>query len=359
MNIQVGSILMISNLEARVIGWIEYKNINDGGKRWREYRLKTKFGERWLSIDDVYKEYSLSWPDNSVRGRIGPEWHQVDKGRQVVTACGGDVDVEGGDAADFVEFEDASEDNILSVETWDDGTEFSKGVYLDLEDIRVVGYEKPKATVPSGLKGSLLSIGFTILIIVLGLLSELPAPAKKISKYLQSGNYYEYVTSITGNEKQKANVYRYKLRDATTDVVAKDIINGIEGNTESVTQENDESDGTVAIVTKREYCLIYHPENEHDTVYVQISKRLYNYTSDNAPYRSSSATTNWYRRHYYSSSFTKDSSSYKRTASPYSMYKGDTIHNIGNGYFDSYSNSIRQSSIRARKSSEGGLGGGK
>ena len=101
------------------------------------------------------------------------------------------------------------------------------------------------------------------------------------------------------------------------------------------------------------------PEDDPDVVYVQISNRKYNYTSDNAPYHCSKKNTIWYRNHYYSSSYTKDSSSYNDTPSAYNMYNGTTIHNIGNGYFDSYSSSIKQSSVNSRKSSSGGVSSGK
>ncbi|HBR04691.1 MAG TPA: DUF4178 domain-containing protein, partial [Lachnospiraceae bacterium] len=43
----------------------------------------------------------------------------------------------------------------------------------------------------------------------------------------------------------------------------------------------------------------------------------------------------------------------------YTSYSGDTVHNIGNGYFDSYSSSVRQSSINSRNSSSGGVSSGK
>ena len=59
MNIKVGSILKIKNVEAHVIGWITYKNTYDGNKTWTEYRLMTNRGEVWLSMDDFYSEYSV------------------------------------------------------------------------------------------------------------------------------------------------------------------------------------------------------------------------------------------------------------------------------------------------------------
>jgi hypothetical protein len=73
MNIQVGTKLRLDGLEGKVIGLIEYENRMDHGNRWTEYRVSTKKGERWLSVDEVYKEYSVSWAANDVRGNIGPE----------------------------------------------------------------------------------------------------------------------------------------------------------------------------------------------------------------------------------------------------------------------------------------------
>ena len=362
--IKVGTRMIVDGINAKVIGFVTYKNPGDGNKTWTEYRLKTDYGERWLSIDTTYKEYSLSRPSNRIRGNVGPEWHKVDEGTQVVKNYGGDVDVDPGERAGFVEFEDATEEKILSVETWEDGTEFSEGEYLDLNEMEIVGYEKPSDFNISGAMGEIVTILACFFIALLFMLPDIiPHTPKKISEYLKSTSYYTYETSITGNEGQKANVYRCDHSIAydkkSTESVAKDIIKGIEGDTESVTQQEGGSYGAIAIVTKKEYCLVYYPEDAYETVYVQVSPRKYNYTSDNAPYKSSSSTVKWYRSHYYSSAYKTDSSKFSKTPSAYSMYNGDTIHNIGNGYFDSYSNSVRQDSIRSRNSSSGGLGGGK
>lgn len=359
MDIKVGSILKIRDMHATVIGYIKYKNVYDSNKTWTEYRLSTGSGEKWLSMDYEYNEFSVSGPDNKVRGRIGPEWHEVDHGHQVVVSCSGDVDVEIGDEADFVEYEDASEDNTLSVEIWDDGTEYSRGYYVELSEIEVTGYERPPINFAKVVISAFYA--FIILLIFLPFLEQLlPPPKKYISDYVKSSGNYVYQTSITGNLNQKADVYAYRGFSAvSTDTVAKDIIKGVEGQTESVTQENNAQNGSVAIVTKKEYCLIYHPSGDSDTVYVQVSNRKYNYTSDNAPYKSSDSTTHWYRSHYYSSGYTSDSARFGSTPSAYSLYSGDTIHNIGNGYFDSYSSSVRQDSINARRASSGGISGGK
>ena len=358
MNYNLGTKLRIRDVEGTVVGIIEYANLNDGHKKWREYRLNTNKGEFWLSVDDVYQEYSMSFPANNIRGSIGPEWHKVDEGTQMVTMRAGNVDVDMGERASFIEFEDASEEKTLSMETWEDGTEYSYGYYVEPAEIVVTGYDERAAKASSsGSKGAVLFFVFFVAIWVLGagasLFGSLFANKHQLSDYLKISSAYNYVTSITGQEKQKADVYEY-ITDDTTDNVALNIINGIDGNTESVTQKDDTSDDSIAILTKNEYCLIYHPEGMGSKVYVQVSPRKYNYTSDNEPYRSSSSNTRWYRSHYYSSGYSSDSGHFGSTPSAYKTYSGDTIHNVGNGYFDSYSNSVRQSSVNSRSSSSGG-----
>ena len=360
MSYRVGTMLRINDIEGKVIGYIKYANPQDDNKTWVEYRLRTKTGECWLSVDDFYSEYSVSWPANDVRGQIGPEWHKVDDGTQVVQDYGGDVDVDPGERAMFVEYEDEAEERTLSVEIWTDGAEYSKGKYIERGDIVEIGYVSTPTNQQQNTLIKVLIVA-TIAIFVLTSLSSVFSNRKKsISKYLDESSSFTYVTSISGNEKQKATVYSYKSGAAsTTDDVAKIIISGIEGDTESVTQKDDISNQEIAILTEKEYCLIYHPETSEDEVFVQVSSRKYNYTSDNAPYRSSSSDTTWYRSHYYSSGYSADSASYKSTPSAYTMYNGSTVHNIGNGYFDSYSNSVRQSSVNNRSTSSGGISSGK
>lgn len=355
---RVGTLLNINGLSGKVIGYIEYVNPQDSNKSWTEYRLKTEKGECWLSCDEVYNEYYISWPANHVKGRIGPEWHKVDEGTQVVRSAGGDVDVDPGERASFVEYEDASEDLTLSVEIWSDGSEFSTGKYIEKSDIVATGYEEPKKQINLTTWLVIFAILFPPLWVMGNTFFASLNANKSIAKYVKESKEYVYETSLSGNEKQKATVYAFHM-EAPTEAVAMDIIQGIEGNTESVTQKDNKTNEEIAILTDKEYCLVYHPEDDEQKVYVQVSSRKYNYTSDNAPYRISSAGTAWYRSHYYSSGYSADSSSYKGTPSAYSMYNGTTIHNIGNGYFDSYSSSIRQASINSRQSSSGGLSSGK
>lgn len=361
MRYQIGTILNVDGIEGTVIGYIEYMNPDDNNNRWIEYRLNVKGGgEQWLSIDDVYEEYSISKPANYIRGNIGPEWHEVDSGHQVVVSMGGDVDVDRGERAEFVEYEDETEEKTLSVEMWSDGTEYSTGYYLDKEEITIMGMTKVSPSVSKNLI-KFVAIAAIFMFFLGGSLISTVTNAfsnVSISKYLKKSSLYTYETSITGNEKQKADVYQY-FTQSKTDDVAKNIIDGIKGKTESVTQKDDTEDEEIAIVTTKEYCLVYHPDDDPSTVLVQVSNRKYNYTSDNSPYRNSDSGTKWYRSHYYSSGYSTDVGKYSKTPSAYTSYTGDTVHNIGNGYFDTYSNSVRQSSINNRDTSGGGLSSGK
>ncbi|MCR5281863.1 MAG: DUF4178 domain-containing protein [Lachnospiraceae bacterium] len=353
---KVGTKLKIRDLVCHVIGYIEYANFSDFNKRWVEYRLSTNKGEFWLSVDHEYQEYSMSFAANNVRGSIGPEWHKVDEGVQKVVSYSGDVDVDPGETASFVEFEDESEEKILSTEIWSDGTEYSYGYYIEKEEIVVTGFEQ---TLTMNSNNMLTAIVCTILVLIciggpiFSNIIDAISTNRSMNKYLEKSSIFSYVTSITGNQKQKADVYEYTIED-TTDNVAKLVINGINGYTESITQKDEASDDSIAILTKKEYCLIYHPEDAPKKVYVQVSNRKYNYTSDNEPYKSTKSNTRWYRSHYYSSGYKADSGSFKKMPSAYQSYSGDTIHNVGNGYFDSYSSSVRQASINSRSSSSGG-----
>lgn len=366
---KLGSRLKVDDMDCQVIGYIVYRNRDDYDREWTEYRLKTDEGEHWLSWDDVYGEYSLSWPSRLESGnKIPDKWKKVDEGTQQVVSCGGDVDAEVGESAPFAEFEDETEEEILSLEMWEDGTEVSEGYYLDREDVEFIG---------EGILASrgMEKIRFLVLtlFIVLGLLSEfeeefdllsgLKSSPIGISSYItQNPDKYEYVTSITGNEGNKANVYQYKDAEhpsPTTDLAVQELLLGIGGETEVVTENEDSTDGSISILTKDEYALVYYPEGMGLRVFVQVSDRKYNYTSDQRPYRSRSSTYSWYRRHYYSAGYGVDSVRWSSTPSAYSTYDGPIVKDLGNGYFDVYSNSIRQSGVRRRSSDGGGLSGGK
>ena len=356
-----------------ILGKITFRNKADN-KTWDEYRLKSvqySNEERWLSVDEFYNEYSISRVDPtavSLTGAMG--YHQVDSGIEQVIAISGDVgDVVVGDTARFEEYEDNEEEKIVSVEDWDDGTEYSRGYYLDPWEFGKDGENHTMQRV-KGNFGNIITGILVCIIIGFGLLAEY-APSifagnKKIEKYVKNSIKYEYVTSITGNEKQKANVYLYKEsasivsspdEDYQLKACAEDIISGIEGNTESVQQNTEDGDNSIAILTKKEYCIIYRGED--DKIYVQVSNRKYAYTSDKEPYHSRRSTHRYYRRFYHSTGYGSDSSTYSRSSSSYEGYSDTGIAYDSNNSLNTYSNSVRQTSAASRNSSGGGLSSGK
>ncbi len=356
-----------------ILGKITFRNRADG-KTWDEYRLRSvQFSseERWLSVDNYYKEYSLSKINPgaaSMTTTMG--YHRVDEGIEQVIAISGDVgDVEIGDTASFEEYEDGEEERIVSIENWEDGMEVSSGYYLDPWEFGKDG-EKVSRVASSGNSTNLIT-GILIFIIALligggEMLAGLFSGNKKIESYLKKDTNFQYVTSITGSEKQKANVYEFTgsqpiVNSSTEDLqlkgVAENIISGVDGNTESVQQNTEDSDESIAILTKKEYCLVYRGED--DKIYVQVSTRKYTYTSDQEPYHSRRSTHRYYRRFYYSTGYSSDSSTYSRSNSSYTGFSDGAIAYDSNNSMNTYSNSVRQSSAASRSSSGGGLSSGK
>lgn len=375
MNFAVGDRLLVDGEVCDVVGSISYRNRNDNSM-WMEYRLiSQKTGrEKWLSYDEEFREYSVS----EVTGSASTAgFHEVDRGREEVMGAWGDVDVEIGDAADFVEFEDVTEEKIISWETWDDGLEVSTGYYLDENEVSRIGQSDGRygggnqygggntygtnrrpGRKKAGGSGVLLLIciliGFFGGPIVSMIISITSQQTPSISKYLKESPVYNYVTSITGSQNEKADVYETV---GDIDWTAKDIIDAVDGKTVDVQQNTEEGDGTVAILTKKEYCLIYTSE-DGDTL-VQISTRKYAYYNDDDPYRSDTRTRRYYRGFYYSRGYDSDASSYSTGSSPYDGYTGDVVGSSGTDTYSSYSDSVRQASVDSRYSSGGGTSSGK
>lgn len=359
MRFQLGDTISADGELYQVVGRITYKNINDGCQ-WDEYRLfaEKDRSERWLSVDDVYKEYSI-WEMTRVFDHNGYHWS--DHGTQIVMSCEGNVDVERGDRAEFTEYEDETEELIIASEIWSDGVEHSKGYYLDDFEIwHVRSNPTARAAVNTKKSGSVLTIVIIAMLFIAPMISTIIGSIEftpSIAKYLKKSDNYTYVTSITGNEKQSADVYRAGA-GYTIDLTTRDIIDAIDGKTEYVQQDDSEEDGSVAILTSKEYCLIY--KSTEDEVLVQVSSRKYAYTTDDDPYHSTTHSRRYYRGFYHSRGYYNDTVDYGgKYSSPYSTYDGDTIEYSYDDVYNNYSNSIRQASIDSRSSSGGGLSGGK
>lgn len=368
MNISVNDLLRVDGAEYRVIGMIVYRNPSDNCC-WTEYRMIPSAGgrEKWLSIDDDYHEYSIS---EMTSGSKPGAYREVDRGVQIVVSARGNVDVDTGESARFVEYEDSTEEYIFSEESWSDGTEYSKGYYLDLEEIEVISSSGSTGSSGSSYGGGYSSGGtyrgkssytlvFVIIAIaVLSIVVPIIAGAvggsvPKIADWLKTATGFTYVTSITGTENQKADVYK---SDVDLDSTAKAVINAVEGQTESVQQNTDDGDQSIAILTQKEYCFIYISED--GDVLVQISSRKYAYYNDASPYRSNTYSHRYYRRYYRYTGYYTDSTSYSGDT-PYSGYSDTPMNTTAGDSYSTYSNSVRQESINARRTAGGGTNYGK
>ncbi len=366
MRYSLGDVLQIEGGLYHVTGIIQYRNLNDNCD-WYEYCLISKQTqeEKWLSIDDTYQEYSIC---QKARGSDTTGYHIVDSGTEQVIDAWGQVDVSAGERAFFKEYEDAAEEKIISVEIWDDEEETSVGYYLDANEIVLAGNSgngqfannlKSARGSRSGRKkkGLSWSIGIFIALWAVGILGTVIGQLGRnssIRKHLEDSSNYTYTTSITGTNGEKADVYTSSLG---LDGTVKDIIDGIEGDTESVQQNTEANDDSVAILTSSEYALVYISEQKQ--VLVQVSSRKFAYGNDTSPYQSRNRTVRFYRRFYYSRGYSYDTTSYGDESSPYSSFNDSTLNYNSADAYNSYSSSVRQSSVNARRSSGGGLSGGK
>ena len=371
MSYSVGSRLRIDGENYVVTGRIKYCNLNDMNATWTEYCLRSEsdYREKWLSYDELYQEYSISTPSGYKVSTSG--YHVVDTGIQKVIESVGQVDVDPGEQAHFTEYEDDTEEKIISVEKWADGEEYSTGYYLDIDEIELLstsqGNTQYTGNAYSGSmsgtkkKGNVSGLVTAILVIMFALPFAMTifngfasADSITIKEYLEEASIYTYTTSITGEGGQKADVYKTSI---TIDAAVKNIINGIDGDTQDVRQNNEDGDNSVTILTDSEYCIIYTSEDSETLI--QVSSREYAYRSDRDLYRGRRASSRYYRRYYYSRAYASDSSSYSSYSSPYSSYNDSIISTSDTSGYNTYSSSVRQASINSRRSSGGGLSSGK
>lgn len=354
----IGDIIGVAGRGFRVIGKIRYENARDHCE-WDEYRLRDLENEQeaWLSIDDVFKEYSISYMAGSPPPDL-VKYHKVDEGVEIVRSYAGSVDVDMGESASFSEYEDPTEELIISMESWSDGIEWSTGHYLDADEITLVRHDpsySAKQAAPV-----LIVAGIIVVIFLFSFLGPIISEIEfqpKISKHLKKSANYTYETSVTGQDNQKAKVYRANAW-TTADGVAMDIIIGLNGSTQYVQKDDEEENGAIAILTQKEYCVIY-PAEDQSCLLVQVSNRKYAYKSDNDLYKGTRRASHYYRSFYHSTGYYSDVSTYHNSSSPYSSYSDTDFSYNSDNTFNSYSSSIRQSSINSRVSSGGGLSGGK
>lgn len=368
----VGDTIKADGSDYIVEGLIVFINEADNLK-WTEYKIRQLSSRKvkWLSIDNDYEEYAIYTQAGSKKGFSESEilskgFKEADFGKANVISFAGNVDVENGDWVRYREFEDISEENIISIEEWEDETEYSTGYYLDENEITKVASSNNNASYgnknnfnnkeSNGVFKRFLAFMLILMLFpVVGfLVPKIFINKDKIADYLSSSGLFTYTTSITSdlNNNEKADVYSTAL---SVEEAAKSVIDCVEGDVEDI-QENAE-DGTVGIMTKYEYCLVY-TDTENQTL-AQISQRSYVYSSTNNPYRSTNTTARYFRRHYYTIGYSSDSSRYKKYTSGYDNYDDGYIDTDSNNKYKTYSNSVRQSSVNSRTSSGGGTSSGK
>lgn len=348
---------MIEGVKYEVAGKIEFKNLKDNCM-WEEFRLiqKRDGREYWLSYDNLYKEYSLT---RMVRSSNTSGYKLVDSGNGKVTRVEGIIDAEVGDTFEFEEYEDNSEENIISIERWGDEEEVSEGYYLDRDEIRVTTEdEKEKRNFD---KKKILGVIGAIIVAILLIKFFTRDKTPTIAEYLKENTTnYTYVTSITGENKTKADVYKSNFADINN--VVMNIIEGINGETEDVS--TNQEDFSTTILTEKEYCFVYKEDGGRD-ILVQISDRKYAYTSNKTPYHSTSHAHSYYRNYYFMRGFMRDRDRYNSYTSSYDDYQATPLNSYqGYNSFsqkikEEKSGSVRQSSTRSRIFSGGGLSSGK
>lgn len=371
----IGNVIKIQGVAYRVTGFIAFED-DIKGDRWFEYKLIATASRAvsWLSVDTQNNEYAMytMYPYNnsfSQESLYNNGYKEIDNSKARVVKYSGDVDVDFGENVNFIEYEDTTEEFLMSIEDWNGDREYSKGYYINKDEI-TLGYEgnvytdtytsAAPSVVPSSSGKSKKLIWVIVILIILipilmkGLIGLGGGKSQSIRNFIENNSNFTYVTSITSDldSDKKADVFG---SNKTVEETAKLILDGLKGSIDDV--QEDAEDKSVIITTEYELALIYTSEDAKTLV--QVSSREYVYSSRTSPYRSRALTTNYYRRYYYTKAYTKDSSRYKKSPSGYSDYNGGTFISNDSNKYKTYSQSVRQSSTSTRTSSGGGVSSGK
>lgn len=347
--LQRGQVVMINSEKYIVDNMIEFK---EGAWIWQEYEVKKQsnnkyanYQQYWLTIEldeNNQKQYFLYttygrriFYTNTQFKDNGKNYELYESGTATVNSHFGPTDVDFHEKCQYYDYISEDKEEILSVEIWSDGTEYTKGKKIKDYQIQIVD-EIDNEYLKNNKKLSGRSIGFiSILGIILFFLPFISAIIprifvnKSIDKYLsENTSKYTYVTSVTNNSNnKKAKVYRANTK--TLDETIKDIIDGVpEGITEVIDDDSTTEQDGYALETENEYAYIYMHQDEK--IYIQVSEK---------EFVNSSGTT------YHSSHNTHYHRSYSRRSRSSLYYN--------------YASSARQSSINSRSYSGGGTSSGK
>jgi hypothetical protein len=369
-SLPLGQELRIRGATYSIQGYVRYRQ---KGFTWMEYKISPSSrlpglhggSEEWLCVERgqgdgcaLSLHRSIPFPTFSMGKRrpdktivyAGVVYDWVEEGKGKVTACGGDVDFDDGEAFAFTEYR--SRDNAtLTCEFWEDEQEASLGEELREEDVTVLDSRKRSVfgfgktfspRKPDWMRGLIVSIALALILISEGIFLFSSARPLLIERQLASNPSFIPVTSVTLQGDKKAQVYStpLSLDDACLAVIRMD-----PENVQYVTTTaEDPEKGERILQTARETVMIY--ESESGDTYVQVSAntpREGRYTAYRP--RNPLRMLRLYRgsREWYGSRRTTDTEAQGIDTSRYSPFVA----------------SARQASVAARRSSGGGRRFGK
>lgn len=354
----IGDSIGIEGASYYVSGKITY---TDNEYEWDEYLIDANRG-LWLSVDgdDV-----LLW---EMTGKVDTTGLEVtDSGREIVKYSFGaaEEDVDPGESATYTEYYDAANNRFIAVEVWSDETEYSIGTKIDPAQITVLQQaseqyirgSQPTKGLPSGCTKILGIGGIIAFIAFIQILCN--SSGTDIKALLEKDSQkYTLETAITGFDNKVADVF---TTDLTSEMTAMDIVDKLEGEVEYI-QENPQDESAVAILTRKQLCMIYRDSIDQSTL-VHVASREWTLDNLEAPlYDADSLTNDFYRGFYGYHAFASDTISsesdrHRHYHHHYGTYFG-AMYLLSNSRYSTYSHSVREASAARRRSSGGGHGGG-
>lgn len=339
-----------------ILGRILYKDTH--GYLWDEYKISllgaSVFDAQWLSIDE---DECILW-DSCDELEDFDDWELTAKGKETVVDAYNSVDVEPSDSAKYEEYYNEKTDKYYSVEIWDDEEENSEGVKIPVNLIRLIkksakkeSSKKTKQTISIII--SLVGMVMIPLISIITSYYENKIPS--IEKILSKDSNFSNVTYITGSDKDKSQASVFQSTLFNKDLIVNQIINQRKGEVEVICNDSTYSN-SISILTDKECCIIYTPQNDTNT-YVHVASRNWTYENLEEPlYQADSLTQEFYRGQYENWAFTADSIGNPQKTR-HRLYRSLYHRGMQSKKHQEYSSTIREQS-RKRRSGSGSHGGG-
>jgi hypothetical protein len=380
----LGQELQISEKRYHVVGAVQYRQ---GFFTWTEYELEpySESGFRgsnaWLSVErdgaDAAGDACLfslheSIPFLQVRPEgqnsveySGTFYTLIERGAANVLNYRGNGDYDFNESFTFIEYRSEAGE-ILTREFWSDEQEASLGRELAASDVRLLG-SRGRVHVSNDARMTRWIVRVCMLLVLIGFFFSFSSfsfnTTPRIARQLAQNSSFTHVTSVTLEGSTKGQVYSTSLspdeacrvliamdpervRYVTTALPESADIIEANGNAQSERGQSERLLSERLLQTSRETVMIY--ESEHGATYVQVSDdgvsearySVYRPRRYAWPLRLYLNSRRWYSRS-------------NRLPDARSTYNIDA-----DGYAPVVANA-RQASVRARRSSGGGLGFGK